>query len=351
MTYPKFSDLEVTTMTLVAGLGNKLYKEFIFFLLPITKVVLPEKRRKTKKVKFEYYGKEGSIVSVRYGKWWRGLQKPTQNFKNSISADFQLHKRNMGLKICEENIHISGAKSEEMGLESAQILSDMINGIQETLNKMKENPKLREDSLLWIKENCKGEAIKNNKLIAKNVRLVKPDNLIMEPVLEKIEDLDLREVVELLTRQIWDFGYFSEYWDAVVWASKIEKVTDSFMEVVFLKRAMVNYTYSLGMQIDRITLALNFKSTYSGGFSATYDNSLQSHVAVTLPYQAGDEVIVGAKNKATCHTFMVRKSGVVTHSGPGGVLMEYAHNKFNEFIQSLGDAVRLDPDEGIPFTK
>jgi hypothetical protein len=97
--------------------------------------------------------------------------------------------------------------------------------------------------------------------------------------------------------------------------------------------AMVNYSYSLGMSVDRWELANHINDR--NGFKARYCNSTDHSVTISLPYELPDEDGVRRKNKPTRHTFTVHKSGIVTQSGPNIDLMRAAYYRFMTTIMQI----------------
>lgn len=111
-----------------------------------------------------------------------------------------------------------------------------------------------------------------------------------------------------------------------------------------LNIAMINYSYSLKMNIDRWSLAQLIDG--HEGFRARYNNTTDHHVTVTLEYTANPEESISRKGLQN-HTWMIYKSGIVTQSGPSPALMAPVYYKFMNFIESIKDQIVIK--DGKPF--
>ena len=105
-----------------------------------------------------------------------------------------------------------------------------------------------------------------------------------------------------------------------------------YLSVDVVDMAMINYSYSLGMSINRWSLvnAINGRN----GFTARYCNSTDHSVTISLPYEVAANS-TRRKNKPPRHTFMVHKSGIVTQSGPNIDLMRGAYYRFMATIMQI----------------
>lgn len=109
--------------------------------------------------------------------------------------------------------------------------------------------------------------------------------------------------------------------------------------------AMINYSYSLKMNIDRWKLA-ELIDGYEG-FHARYNNTTDHHVTITLAYQKNNSESINRKNLQN-HTWMCYRSGIVTQSGPSPALMAPVYYKFMKFIQQIKNQIEIK--DGKPFT-
>ena len=112
-----------------------------------------------------------------------------------------------------------------------------------------------------------------------------------------------------------------------------------------LNIAMINYSYSLGMNVDRWALTTLIDG--QEGFSARYNNTTDHHVTITLPYEKNIQETIVRKHLA-CISFMVYKSGIVTQSGPSPAIMEPVYYQFMNFIQKIRDQIQIKDNK--PFS-
>jgi hypothetical protein len=158
------------------------------------------------------------------------------------------------------------------------------------------------------------------------------------------EHLDAR-IINFYIRHAPDYSYhhvFSQFLDSV---RETKLITTDDIGIESINMAMINYSYSLGMGIDRWALA-NYINGLNG-FTARYCNSTDHSVTISLPYELPEgSNKVRRKNKTARHTFMVHKSGIVTQSGPNIDLMRQAYYKF---LGSIYQIKHLIIQEGRSF--
>lgn len=143
------------------------------------------------------------------------------------------------------------------------------------------------------------------------------------------ENLD-EDIVNFYIKYAPDFAYHNVYCQFLESIKQIETVCSDDLAVESVKMAMINYSYSLGMSIDRKSL-YNYINGLNG-FTARYYNSADHAVTISLPYETDATV---SRKKKTLHTFMVHKSGIVTQSGPNIKLMRGAYYRFMSTIMQI----------------
>jgi hypothetical protein len=111
-----------------------------------------------------------------------------------------------------------------------------------------------------------------------------------------------------------------------------------------LNIAMINYSFSLGMNVDRWVL-YQLIDGYKN-FRATYNNTTDHHVTITVPYIPDENEIIKRKSSKSI-SFMVYKSGIVTQSGPSPHLMRQVYYDFMIFIRENTEKIMLK--DGKPF--
>ena len=146
------------------------------------------------------------------------------------------------------------------------------------------------------------------------------------------EGIDGR-IVNFYIKYAPDFAYHHVYTQFLNAVKNIERITSDDLAIDVVNMAMVNYSYSLGMSVDRWELANHIND--KNGFKARYCNSTDHSVTISLPYEVPEEEGVKRKNKPTRHTFTVHKSGIVTQSGPNIDLMRGAYYRFMTTIMQI----------------
>ncbi len=111
-----------------------------------------------------------------------------------------------------------------------------------------------------------------------------------------------------------------------------------------LNIAMINFSFSVGMNVDRWKLC-QLIDGYKD-FRATYNNTTDHHVTITVPYTADEGEIIKRKDSKAV-SFMCYKSGIVTQSGPSPHIMQPIYYDFMNFIRANHDAIVLN--DGKPF--
>jgi len=112
--------------------------------------------------------------------------------------------------------------------------------------------------------------------------------------------------------------------------------------------AMINYSYSIQMNVDRWKLTELIDGYEKDGktWRAVFNNTTDHHVTITVPYIADEGENIKRK-KSRAISWMVYKSGIVTQSGPSPALMKDVYYDFMNFINSVRDEIKLKDDK--PF--
>ena len=116
------------------------------------------------------------------------------------------------------------------------------------------------------------------------------------------------------------------------------------LDIGKLTIAMINYSFSLGMNLDRWQL-YQLIDGYKD-FKATYNNTTDHHVTVTVPYTADENEVIKRKESRAV-SFMCYKSGIVTQSGPSPTIMKPIYYDFMKFVRENQSKIVLN--DGKPF--
>ena len=448
MSIVDFDNLKVTTMTVIVNLKGDAFIETVFPLLPITKLEIPNRLKNKKKMKIPWPGKQyaGKIFSAKHKGLTRGVIKSISNksFRNAVAIEICTSSKNISAKLVKNKIHMCGATSEKLAIETGEHIIGHLKNIQSELDYIQNHRQELEGVINWLKVECVGDLytineetheiveledgdfIKDNyvydkynrhryvfkemefkwepgdtinehnvmvnkkgepyfrslskkekrdcvseypyMIIGGNViikgegdrtpqdlkgnkykKVIKIPLKIKEVISAKypqsvVDDLDYpasidSRICRFLIKYVQDYPYYSTYMEFLDSIVDMKTVCSEDLAIKDLNIAMINYSYTLKMNINRKKLSKLIDGY--GGFDARYDNTTDHHVTITLPYKLpeGSESIK-RKNKNLCHTFMVYKSGIVTQSGPSPTIMRDAYYKFINFIELVREDIK-----------
>ena len=159
MSVISFEKLPVTTMTAVLTLTSYININQVFRLLDVTRFE-PGSYKLPKKNKLPFCAVQGSIVSASFNGITRGISKgeSTKGWRNSIMLDISSSRKNVNIKLSGKSIHMCGSDSEELCLETGQLILDHIFRIQEELNYIKTlSRETLENTINWLRKKCLGQ--------------------------------------------------------------------------------------------------------------------------------------------------------------------------------------------------
>lgn len=342
MEVKEFEDLQISTMTLVIYLQGSVDLIKTFKYLPISNLYKlsqsQEPKRKIKKRILPHSSIPGDILSLRFDGKIRGF--PGKWFKNAIALDVSIKSKNVSLKLSRSTIQMCGAKTLEDGVEVANYIITHLKFLENMLGRFRQEPEKTSNTLKWIEETTRGENI------LRDVKDIFPSSEVSEVelhVISKISDFKVQlptidtyndqidiDMKDFFLRYLHEFTYHSDYCNYLQEIRKIKTIITSDLMIDDIRKAMVNYHYSLGKEVDRYNLA-TFLNGYNI-FFARFDNALQPHATIEVPYEyPEDSRFIRRKGKAH-HTFLVYRSGRITQIGPGGELMKEV---YNIFIQAM----------------
>ena len=274
----KFSDLRSTTRTLIIKITEKINPIVAFNLLPI-KLIQNEPRKKLKAIRYP-----GNILSMRYREVWRGYVKHERRgfFKHMLSIDLSTTTNNINMKLSGGTIQMCGASSEENAIEGASILLGFINKIRQLqLSKNQDDPYF---AAMKLEHKDKFDTFmsefKKSPLIAENEVFVKDDAI---------------------------------------------------------KTVMINYNFSVGIKINRISFVKLF--TMIDDFRTYYYNQINSFIKIIYNNPSSTKVV-----------FIIYKTGSVTLSGSREEDIKMAFTSFMEHMKyySMYCASKEEVKSSIP---
>lgn len=196
------------------------------------------------------------------------------------------------------------------------------------------------------------------------VTSVKFPNVVLKNIQEgkKIvypKNIDSR-IANFLISYIQDYAYhhvLAEFFDGLKHINKVylhqereindKKPLEKEVELLplgigKLSIAMINYSYSIQMNVDRWKLTQLIDGYEKEGkvWRAVYNNTTDHHVTITVPYEMEKGENIKRKESKSI-SWMVYKSGNVTQSGPSPALMRDVYYDFMNFINSVRDEVKL----------
>lgn len=338
---PDFKTIKITTMTLIIPLKGIINLEYAFWLLKITRMNIPQPKRQTHKYKIPHCSEPGSILSVRYDGKTRGITRSTSSthFKHSITIDISTIAKNISIKLSSSGVHMCGAKSTEQGQEATNYVINQLIKVQDFLDFCRLNPEKKDEFLSWVKQETRGP----ENFVANNGKLIR-DHLIKEIKTESPIPVG-SYIIDLINSLIPESSYHYEFCKHIEWICSLDHIITRPLEIDQIYTAMVNYNYDLGFGVNRSKLAAMI-SGYNG-FSSKFENGTEHNVTIWLPYSLEDAgKTLRSKLKKPKHTFLVYRSGLVTQSGPGGVLMKDAYLKFNQAINEIKQLIIAETDRG-----
>jgi hypothetical protein len=256
-------DINASTITMITGIKGNVdifsAYEVLCILCPRnedgTRFVHPIKTRN----KIPYFGIPNVLVCVKYEGSVRGIRQNKGQMNNVVSIDLQCCDKNINLKLAKTKIQLTGANSENMGVEAFTILCAHLNMIQDNIEyKNKLSEEIRSNTLSWICTN---------------------PELTIEDMKNCPKGID-----ERLSKFL--FGYRSEFDEFSDFVLKIQKViTINFLcsDNVQPDNPKISnsvYNYTLGKEISLINMTMHLRNK---GFNANFHNWNTTYVNVSIP--------------------------------------------------------------------
>ena len=341
-----FNTSKITTTTLFTQLNKKIDYKAAFYLLPITKIIMQQKR-KASKCKLPHSDIPGSIISIKHYKETRGIIKSqTKGFKYCTSVDISSSIKNLNIFLYEDKMKITGSPSEDgkIGLEAANLLIDHLEHIQKIINKIKMNRISAINAIEWVIENTKGDPIireYNENMGGLSITRKVKDYLVSIPIQLVPEEVDI-DIVKFFISLVKDFTFHSEVNEVITSMLNIPDIIENNetpLKIIGMHFVMVNYNYHLGFKIDLSKLDQHIHG--KNGFFSQYNNDVSYCGLVELPYNSSiiNPKIKQKNGKVPRIIFICYKEGSITHSGPGGDIMRESYYLFMMTIAEIRDKI------------
>jgi hypothetical protein len=334
-----FELLKITTMTLVISLTGKINIANLFALMPITSIDLPIKKRELKKSKLPHHPVAGSILSMRYDGNIRGVMRGAgQSFKNAVTIDMSVSAKNLSLKVSNSKIQMCGASSVEQAREGCELLIKQVIEVNDEIKYVQENIHNTSEIINLLLENCQGPSLQNDES-SKSIDDTDGDEKFMvvlpgDEIIRQMSDIDER-ILSFLLSFAWEFSSFNDFALFLKWVTTSEVISSDDLAIETINKAMVNYNYALGYEINRYKLyeCMNGRN----GFIASFDSLSDCHCSIHLPLK--DTNIQRRGSKIPQISFMVYKSGRVTLSSNGSQATKDAYELFMSTIQEIKELI------------
>lgn len=322
-----FDKLEPKTMTTLAFFQESVNIDLLYPLLPITPMINTIQVRVSNKMKAPLCKIAGSIISVRYHGHQRGIFHKKKSFKNGITIDIATQKKNVSAKIFKTKIHLCGITSIEMAEEASNYIVQHINKVQEDLDYLSQHEEETKNVMSWLRNLKMGDPVI---VVYNNTNVNRGHKIDIPTIIPK--ELDTK-IVNILTKNIREFVLYEDFLTVTEWILTKKNVISEPLRIECIEKAMVNYNYELHFTIDPWALKQNIDG--KKGFNARYENAIDRSVKIQLPYEQLHTKLIRRKDRPTCHTFMVYKSGKVTQSGPNQELMKEVYYLFLQTISEI----------------
>lgn len=353
------SNFNVSNLVMVAKLSNSILNlDMLFKCMVIHKVnfTIGDKIIGMGRETVPFFGHNGIIIGLKYGKSSRGIVRPKGHLSNLIGIDIQYNDKNHNLKLGNNKIQLTGAKTEDSGIKVYQLLVEhfkMTNSNITNVIEMKEE--VKNSILNWIKDNYVDE-IDNTKL--------KPYESCVE-ILNKSKYINPKEIqcIKYFTSFIVEFEFYEDYVNKL---KDIIKYKTSFISILpkLTNAKTINglYTYSLGQKfsLNKICQFLgkvrkeDGRLRYGVSFH-NWNSKVQSKIiapidpnsASTSPNiievfhddEEDGEDTSSSKKRLPAHRFIIRQNGTVRQYSPTS--SEYALQQYLQLVNDFEDFIKL----------
>jgi hypothetical protein len=326
------SDGMTPTSTIRIKLKGTIYPRALFLLLPVVTFNI-ERERESSAIVIPYFPEAiGHVYSASFGGKARGTQikkgvnniittddlgffQQVSSFKNSLQLYMVGPVKNMSIKISKKkddknqstNMNFTGCRGIEEVRQTAKMLITSIYLIQEVIDILSANLVLANQIFLYYRLNCQGPIVcrEDGEL----------EFLTIEPT--NIPESFPQLIVDYFHQMINNYPYYSVFLNILEVLNSFPTIVEGKLVAIYLKEDMVNRHYHLSFQPNLNNLAqILYSQSYNNFILSQQDSSISNSVKIALPYE--DMCIVPKESKKkTKHSFIVRKTGTVFHSGPG----------------------------------
>lgn len=328
----KFSDFNVSTMTLVAYLGGYVNNiENVFYLLPITFFAENDLPRPP-----------GTITSAR----WKGKVRGEHGgfFKNSVIIDIWTANKKVSTKLSSVKIQMCGAESVAMGEEASKYIVSHVLGAAHFHYNVQTYPNDFMEVSQWLTDNSHGEYVTTYRetecIDVGNGTLLSISNDAGDHYIKwpTVIPEQYQYFAEEIIKRYSDLIYVSEIMMRSDYIRTMDTVCTPDLAMIKCSRAMVNYNYTLGFEVNRNLLT---KTLREMGYEANFINTMRPHTTVEMESDVtiDQNEIVRREGNTRRQVFLIYFSGTVMHTGPGGSSMEDCYYRLMLDLTCIKDIV------------
>lgn len=346
----RFDTIKPTAVVFMDYFNAKLKLDLLFTLFPIKRIVLTHHVIKRTKIVLPILNDcPGAILSCKFRDETRGIiVNKKSTFKNCITIIMCIPNRLLNIAIYKNKLLIRGCHNEDEARLGIQYIFEHILDIQEKLNLVHQN--INETGTILDKLYS---IIKGNEILRDKTEMEGETNA------SKIKDYDIKHIANVneffgdanianfFNIQALGYNHLSHFKKECNWICNTSKeVYNGDLDEHQIITTMVNINYSLGFKVNLNTLSSMLNN--AAGFFCIYDNSVQKFLNIKLPYtRTSEENDLIKSKKPACHSFIVKRSGNVTQSGPGGERMKEAYLLFMKRISSIRELIIDDTENTL----
>lgn len=356
-----YDSIPITTTVMMVKIEGIIVYKNAFFLLKIHRI--PDfKIRSKRKIKIPHPGNSGLITSASYNGITRGIVKKPNGkpMKHTVILDISTKSQNVNLGVSASIIRVCGVTHDIIAIEAVNHLFDNLHWIQDELDYIQSHLIEAEQVINWLENNTKGD----------KYRVVKGTDILTDgDTFEEVFGLTYpnkipysidNRIAKFMLLYFLDYVYDADYYPRhdhycirlksiltikYVIGTQDDKdksiivKSNEKLKILNIKLVMVNHTFNLGFEINRLRLAEEINQI--GNFVANHDPNINKSVTINYFYTLPDELkpYVVDKRHTGRISLIVYKVGSVTLSGPCQELNKLVHDLFQSEINDIYYAI------------
>lgn len=296
-----------------------------------------------KREKVPFFGKNGIIIGLKYGKEYRGILRPKGHLNNLIGLDMQLKDKNNNIKIGSRKFHI-------MGVKSIKDCEDTLNFLCDHLDMTNKNFSV----LLSLSEETKAKlrewVIANYGYIEEQTYKIKTFeecySIVQNSPFDDPMELKALTYITMFVITCKDLIDYNELLGRLIsYKSQLFKNTPKISDITICNGVYV-YSLKKSFSLFKVSQIINkikrddMKPKYCVSF---HNWSSKKQLKITLPInlENGDphgKTKLG--NKLAAHRFTISQNGSVKQYSPTSI--SDAHNAYLELVEDFNKYVFIE---------